>query len=259
MLNKKNEDRVKELRKKRGDCAHGKCLEINIVDTWGDIFYTGLSGMQILDKNMNEIKIDESMIDAKPRDMNSIPGYSGDYRTLEKLYNGVNNICDDKNMWLIPFDKGQAHTITINFKQVKAIKGVKLWNYNKSEEDSLRGSKTITVKLDGKMVTPKRGVILRKASGRIDEGFNYGQFVPLPYTDGWSNDQIMRIKRELEPVSSLIHQEYETPLNPIGFIYKFSLHSTHKDPHYIGLNGIEIYDHMGNNLTDMDVNIHNPP
>ena len=55
-------------------------------------------------------------MDAKPRDMNDIPGYSGDYRTLENLFNGTNNTGDDHNMWLIPFNEGDNHIITITFE-----------------------------------------------------------------------------------------------------------------------------------------------
>ena len=38
--------------------------------------------------------LDEDELSAKPRDMNSIPGYSGDKRVLENLINGENNTTD---------------------------------------------------------------------------------------------------------------------------------------------------------------------
>jgi hypothetical protein len=57
-------------------------------------------------------------VDAKPRDMNSIPGYGSDYRTLEKLFDPTNNTMDDHFMWLIPFNKGENHTIKIDFGKV---------------------------------------------------------------------------------------------------------------------------------------------
>jgi hypothetical protein len=106
-------------------------------------------------------------VKAEPRDMNSIPGYSGDYRTLEKLINSVKNTSDDHDMWLIPFNKGDNHSITIEFNLSTAIRGIKFYNYNKgsTEEDSLRGVKAVTISLDGKMITPKRGVLIRKAPG----------------------------------------------------------------------------------------------
>lgn len=48
--------------------------------------------------------------------MNIIPGYSGDYRTLDKLINEQNVTTNDRNMWLIPFCPGKQHFITIDLK-----------------------------------------------------------------------------------------------------------------------------------------------
>ena len=44
-------------------------------------------------------------------------------------------------MWLIPFNKGEKHTITIDLGKVYAISAVRFYNYNKSDEDTLRGVK----------------------------------------------------------------------------------------------------------------------
>lgn len=40
-------------------------------------------------------------------------------------------------------------------------------------------------------------------------------------------------------------QEYDTIYLPRGFTFRFNLHSTWGDAHYIGLNGIEFYDSFG--------------
>ena len=118
------------------------------------------------------MKLTVDNLDAKPWDMNSVPGYSGDNRILDNLVNGVNNTSIDKNMWLIPFNKGEHHFIYIDFHWKVEIKGLRIYNYNKSEEDSLRGTKIITIKADGKMMTPKRGVVVKKAIGYHYDGLD---------------------------------------------------------------------------------------
>lgn len=49
-------------------------------------------------------------------------------------------------------------------------------------------------------------------------------------------------------MSLLYIQQYETLNLPIGFTLKLVLNSTWGDPHYVGLNGIEIFDGNGESL-----------
>ena len=93
----------------------GKILTINIIESWGDLFYVGLTGLEVWDDRGNPLNITNAMIDATPRGMNSIAGHGSDYRTLDKLINKQNNTLDDHNMWLIPFNKGENHTVKIDF------------------------------------------------------------------------------------------------------------------------------------------------
>ena len=147
-------------------------LEICILDTWGDMFYVGLNGIEIYDKDMNLIPLTIDNIDANPRDMNSIQGYSGDYRTVDKLINGENQTSNDRNMWLIPYNKGQNHFIYLDFKKKREIRAIKFYNYNKSPEDTLRGSKIIWIKADGKFRTPRRGIVIKKSIGQTLKRLN---------------------------------------------------------------------------------------
>ena len=234
-------------------------LEINIVDTWGDIFYVGLNGIEILQNGLSPIKIKTDWIDANPRDMNSIPGYSGDLRVLENLINSYNNSVVDKDIWLIPYTAGENHVIKFKFPESIEIKGIKLFNYNKSKEDSLRGARTVIIKSNGKFLTPKRGVIARKASGKLILDYDFGQFIPLPYVDGWSSNQIIPMKASIDPPHSVVNQEYETFNYPMGFVITFNLYSTYGDFHYIGLNGIEIYNQNNKLLTSYELNTENYP
>ena len=49
----------------------------------------------------------------------------------------------DEHMWLVPFTEGQNHTVTITFPQETLVSGLRLWNYNKSPEDTYRGVRII--------------------------------------------------------------------------------------------------------------------
>jgi hypothetical protein len=119
----------------------GRLIELIIRESWGDMFYVGLNGIEIRDINDNIIPIDIKKMEANPRDMNSIPDHGQDHRTLDKLINGINNTVSDLNMWLIPFNLGEDHTIKIDLGKQVQIGSIKFYNYNKSLEDSLRGVK----------------------------------------------------------------------------------------------------------------------
>lgn len=155
------------MNKKRACGIKGRVVEFNITESWGDLFYVGLNGIEIFDANQEKVSLDIKNVEANPRDMNSIPGHGQDHRTLDKLINGVNNTCDDRNMWLIPFNSGEDHTVKVDLGRMTTVTAIKFYNYNKSPEDSLRGVKQITIKVDGKLVSPSKGMVLRKAPGYI--------------------------------------------------------------------------------------------
>ena len=159
---------------KKNEGLKGRVLEINILDTWGDLFYVGLTGIEILDSDGQPIAVNVSQANANPRDMNQMQGHGSDYRTLDKLFDKVNNTMDDHHMWLIPFNKGEKHSITIDLGKPTSISAIRFYNYNKSEEDTLRGAKQIVMWLDKKYITPRKGVCLRKAPGFLHPLFNMG-------------------------------------------------------------------------------------
>jgi len=49
-----------------------------------------------LDEDYEPMLIDDHELTAKPKDMNSIPGYSGDKRVLANLINGNNTTVESK-------------------------------------------------------------------------------------------------------------------------------------------------------------------
>lgn len=66
-----------------------------------------------------QIILDHSQVQAEPRDINVLKGtreaasWLGgdsnglDCRTLDKLYDGINDTLDDSHMWLAPYTPGQ--------------------------------------------------------------------------------------------------------------------------------------------------------
>lgn len=177
------------------------------MESWGDLFYVGLNGIEILNADGEPIPVtvnpdstigSRTSVQANPRDMNSIVGHGSDHRVLEKLFNNRNNTMDDRNMWLIPFNRGEDHTIMIDLGETRAISGIKFYNYNKSVEDTLRGARQIIIKIDDQLMTPKKGIALRKAPGFVLPDLDLGQFISVPFKDGWSNEQIVPVQKSLQ-------------------------------------------------------------
>jgi hypothetical protein len=110
----------------------GCIFKFVINDTWGDPHYVGLNSLQLYDERNRLVLIDESMIEADPRDVNSLQGCNKDQRTLAKLYDGVNNTWDDEHMWLAPWTPGQQNYIFLFFDEPITLSKVVLHNYAKT-------------------------------------------------------------------------------------------------------------------------------
>jgi protein JBTS26 len=78
-----------------------------------------------------------------------------DRRTIDNLFNGINNTYNDNNMWLAPFIKAnnekdakytvKNNTIFISFEKPIVISCMNFWNYSKTPK---RGAKEIEIHLD---------------------------------------------------------------------------------------------------------------
>ena len=82
----------------------GRSLEFNILQTWGDSNYLGMTGIEVFDMNGDAIKINgETDIKADTCDINLLMGYGTDHRTVDKLVDGTYFTNDEFHAWLTPF------------------------------------------------------------------------------------------------------------------------------------------------------------
>eukprot|EP00736_Rhodelphis_marinus_P013541 Rmarinus@m.24495 len=257
----------------------GKRIKFNFTSTWGDRYYLGLCGIEVmclmadskattlpsgssrevLPEHLQSIlmraTVDSSLLYASPRDLNEIPGYSGDDRTPDKLFDDGNVTCDDHHMWLVPFTRGGDHILEAEFDAPLDVIGAVFWNYNKSVDDSSRGARAVQIFVDDVEVTPPYGALLRKAPGCCD--FNFGQcviFGDLAEENALAERMAEKVfeHRGASAVVDAIPQYYTTLQYPTGAVFKFVLLSTWGDLHYVGLNGIELYDCDGELIDILD-------
>ncbi|XP_077594912.1 katanin-interacting protein isoform X4 [Stigmatopora nigra] len=234
----------------------GKCLRLDLMSTWGDSHYVGLTGLEVVGKDGDGLPLDLSMVAASPGDLNELPEFSNDWHTLDKLIDGHNITTDDHHMWLIPFSYGEPHTVTITLPEAQTIAGLRIWNYNKSPEDSYRGVKVIHVILDQVAISPVEGFLIRKGPGNCH--FDFAQeilfvdYLQIPVENKTLEEYPnKRTSKKAEQAS----MDYEAPIMPCGFIFQLQLLTTWGDPYYIGLNGLEFYNQNHEKITLSDNNI----
>ncbi len=273
----------------------GRFLELRFLTTWGDPHFLGLTAVQVLtcDPSKSEcggiegmvvpLSVSSAHLMASPSDLN-VCGHHGDPRTVDKLVNGDMATTDDRSMWLIPYTPGREHLLRIDLHdRQRALAGIRVWNYNKSRDDTHRGARFVHISLDGRALAPRAGFDgqrdggesagdlpwwsadpkragifeLRKAPGVVD--FDYGQKLwfqkselplecvePVPGGVVRANSTVGR--GGVSYVTPACSQDYEVPLLPRGHVFKFSLLATWGDPYYVGLNAIELYDAHGKRI-----------
>ncbi|XP_059893753.1 katanin-interacting protein [Gadus macrocephalus] len=229
----------------------GKSLRLELVQTWGDPHYLGLTGLEVVGRDGGSLPLDLSMVTASPSDLNQLPGYGLDARTLDKLVDGHNLTTEDHHMWLVPFSSGAPPpTLTVSFPRPQPIAGLRVWNYNKSPEDSYRGVKVIRMFLDDVAISPAAGFLVRKGLGHC----HFDSAQEVLFIDLLQNPREPHYQGG-GPTPELASRDYEAPIMPCGFIFQLQLLSTWGDPYYTGLNGLEFYDqnHQKISLTDNNI------
>uniref|UniRef100_A0A8D1S5Z5 KATNIP domain-containing protein n=1 Tax=Sus scrofa TaxID=9823 RepID=A0A8D1S5Z5_PIG len=230
---------------------HGICLQLNFTASWGDLHYLGLTGLEVVGRDGQALPIHLHQISACPRDLNELPEYTDDSRTLDKLIDGANITMEDEHMWLIPFSPGLDHVVTIRFDRAESIAGLRFWNYNKSPEDTYRGV-IVHVSLDGLCVSPPEGFLIRKGPGNCH--FDFAQ--EILFVDYLRARLLPQPAQRLDTKSlERASMDYEAPLMPCGFIFQFQLLTSWGDPYYIGLTGLELYDERGEKIPLSENNI----
>ena len=209
-------DTYSDLKKKENEfyeipiAPRGRKLNINIKSTWGDNFYVGLTGIEFFNEKGNKIKISAFHIKANPPDINVLPEYGKDPRTIDKIVDEVYCTCDDLHMWLAPFTKNEENKIFIDFGTEINLSMIRVWNYNKSRIHSFRGAREISITLDENIIF--KGEV-KQANGslkNIHEFCEYIMFtndenvIKMIENNDWLNDYTI-------PEDDLVNEDVNRP------------------------------------------------
>ena len=77
---------------------------LNFLSTWGDPYYLGLTGLEVIGREGETIAVNMDMVSADPQDLHVLPEYESDDRTLDKYV---------LLLWIIHESNGQFWSIIL--------------------------------------------------------------------------------------------------------------------------------------------------
>ncbi|XP_064478577.1 katanin-interacting protein-like isoform X2 [Ornithodoros turicata] len=117
---------------------HGFVFEIQILSTWGDVYYAGLNGLEFRDTEGKKIRLTEHNVAAFPESVNVLDNVQNDVRTPDKLVDGVNASDDPCHSWLAPILPHDINKVYVIFDSPIAVSSIRLWNYRKTPARGVR-------------------------------------------------------------------------------------------------------------------------
>ncbi|KAJ4458827.1 hypothetical protein PAPYR_5350 [Paratrimastix pyriformis] len=220
-------------------------VALHFLSTWGDPSFIGLTGLELVDGQGATIPLTESQLAITPKDL------FGRSRTLANLVTAPFETIDGHKMWVAPFNKDEYTSLTVTLAQPTVLRGLRLWNYNRSWDDTFRGARDVELLIDRR---PHAAFVARKAPGHTE--FPFGQFISLgtpavPLAGPQAPPPLLLPapgQKPSKPLPLRVQQDYETVANPCGCVFTLAIATTWGDPYYAGLNGIAFYDAAGEEI-----------
>ena len=232
-----------------------KKIRINILSNYGNQLSVGLTGINLIDNNLQKINIESACaIGALPKDLRTVFDNENDFRIFENLFNGDNNTIDENNMWLTLIS--HQPYIEICFEDYINLSKIEIWNFNQpmnldncvKEIEIIFDDEGMEVRDENEeyeLISDenlrKYNIILWKGLG-IDY-FNYYQTIKCDerYLKKLSN-KYKKLKDNIDSIKL-----------PIGFIFKIVFISNYGDEKAISLKKLELFNENDEKLNKYNV------
>jgi hypothetical protein len=136
-------------------------LQIRIISTWGSINQAGLTEIQVFDDQGIKLEVKPSNFHLRNCGITSI-------KNIDKLTNGKIYTTDEENMWICNMPAPPVTPeIFLSIKHERPIAALRIWNYNKSMIESIKGIKDVEVVYNGALAWI--GILNRGSGNEFEE------------------------------------------------------------------------------------------